>query len=1068
MPIFTGGRAKAQEAASRRQEEKIRSSLPPTVQGFHHVSVEDTVQAFESHADNGLREDDAIARLERYGRNELFGDTGPSVFKILLDNTFNAMNFVLTIALAFSFVVRDYPVAITLVVVIVTNTAIGFAQEFKGEKTMAALRAMSSPTGRVVRKGERHIPEDFKEVIAEVPDEETDAGEPSSPDNERPGVLEEALSLKAKERKSDVREPVEEQRVAREPIDIPTGDIVIGDLVVLEEGDIVAADIRLISAVNLEIDEALLTGESLPVRKIINLPPGTATVVPVPDRKNLAFKNTTVTKGRGRGIVIGTGLNTEIGKIAKSLTTSAQADSGTKKSDKTPLQRTLDKMMYALLGIALLLGVVVFGANGFKWSNETLLYAVSVGVAIIPEGLPAVLVVVLAQGVSRMAKQKAIVRKIASLEALSKVTDICSDKTGTLTQGKMVVTQAWIGQVSYSISGRGLEPFGDIYLQGDALTKVPRADLESSDAFYRTALVTNLCKTSTLYLDEEDNRWKSTGDPTEVALDVFSRKVLQEDDPFVKSLEFMGEQPFDPSIKRMSVAYFDRAKGKVWIFVKGALERVLEMSVSCAGRDGIAPITPEFISNAQNETENLASQALRVLSFGFKVLDATAIEGESAEDLLERLGLSKRLKMEENLTFLGLIGMYDPPRNETKRSVNECIQAGITVRMATGDHITTARAIAKQVDIITTSEASDTALVVPASDFDALPAEQADTLPKLPRVLARCAPESKVTLVKALHKRGKFVAMTGDGSNGWLKMLHWAILYSYALPPSDAPALKAADIGIAMGLGGSEVTKSIASIVLTDDNFATIVAAVSEGRRIFENITKFVVHLFTGNIAEVIVLVIGLACRNKYGEAIFPMSPIQILWVNMVTSSPVALALGQEKASSDIMKRPPKSVQSGVFTTEVLMDMTIYGIAQGVLSLATFLIGIFANGASFSDSGHCNHSYDVAENCEPIFRARSAAFLTLTVLLLVHGFNCRHARKSAFKSRLHANKLLLGVFVFGLVSTVATIYIPFLNTDIFMQSRMTWEWGLVIGSVFIFQAVVEIYKAAKRRYMTIV
>ncbi|KXS09138.1 calcium ATPase, partial [Gonapodya prolifera JEL478] len=757
----------------------------------------------------------------------------------------------------------------------------------------------------------------------------------------------------------------------------------------------------------------------------------------------IAFKNSTVTKGRGRGIVVGTGLNTEIGKIAKSLGSDPQdGTKSSKKSDKTPLQITLERTMYVLLGVAIVLGVVVFAASGFRWSNETLLYAVSVGVAIIPEGLPAVLIVVLSQGVSRMAKQKAIVRKISSLEALGKVTDIVSDKTGT------AVTQAHIAQTSYIISARGLQPSGDIFVKngGSSSVTVSKSDIQATNtALYRAALVAYLCKTSTLYLDD-DQHWKATGDPTEVALDVFSRKALDENDEFVNNLEFMGEQPFDPSIKRMSVAYLDRKAGQVWVLVKGAVERTLECSIEAATKNGFAPISEDFLSSIHNETENLASEALRVLSLAYKVFDVSLLENETAVDLFERLGLDKRLVLEHGLTFLGLVGMYDPPRHETKGAVLECIQAGITVRMATGDHITTARAIAQQVSIIGASEATDPALVVAAAEFDNLAPEEVDARPKLPRVLARCAPASKVGVVRALHKREKFVAMTGDGSN-------------------DAPALKAADIGIAMGLGGSEVTKSIASIVLTDDNFATIVAAIQEGRRIFENITKFIVHLFTGNIAEVIILVIGLACRNKYGEAIFPMSPIQILWVNMVTSSPIALALGQERASSDIMRKPPKPIKSGVFTTEVIMDMIVYGVAQGVLSLATFLIPVFATGTSFSDSGHCNHSYAPSENCDTIFKARATAFVTLTLQLLVHGFNCRHARKSAFKSRLHANKSILAIAVLGLILTGVTVYIPFVNTDVFMQGGITWEWGLIIGSTIIFQAIVELYKGLKRRYM---
>jgi Na+-exporting ATPase len=847
----------------------------------------------------------------------------------------------------------------------IINSAIGFYQEYKGEKTMEALKNMSSPISRVLRNHEIEL--------------------------------------------------------------IPTREVVPGDIVYLEEGDICPADMRLCQAVNLELDEALLTGESLPVSKFSEPIVDDTNAIGVGDRKNMAFMNTIVTKGRGHGIVISSSLCTEIGKIAESLSDDNK-DTGPPPGvnpvwwkvqgwlgwhSKTPLQVTMDKLMYALLGVAIVLGVVVFATAGFVFSESLLLYAVSVGVAILPEGLPAVVTVTMSVGVARMAKQKAIVRRLNALEALGQVTNICSDKTGTLTEGKMVVTRFWVGGKEYDVDGKGLLPQGDIVLKGTD-KGISTTDIKSDQNMYMMMLVCKKCTTCDLFQDEEDGNWKSTGDPTEVALEVVARKALDPQDAFIGELEFVGEHPFDATIKRMTTVYYHRSTNQLYLFVKGAMERVLEVSSSYATEGGSVPVDATIGPLAEQKMLGMAGDAMRVLGLGYKVSPLTVPLAEPIANTMVSLGWDDRAKCEEGLTFLGVIGMFDPPRKETLPAVRVCHNAGITVHMATGDHPKTAEAVAKLVEIITPQEPG---LVLPASEFDKMTDAQIDALVHLPNVLARCSPQTKVKMVDALHRRGLFVAMTGDGSN-------------------DAPAIKKSDVGIAMGLGGSEVTKQVAAIVLTDDNFETIVNAVAEGRRIFLNITKFVVHLLSGNVAEVIALICGLAMRDYSGEAIFPMSPIQILWLNMFTSSPVALCLGQEAADPDIMLRPPRSKKEGLFSKEVLWDTFAYGIFMGIISLAAF-IGVLYSYAVPNTLPHCNH-YNPDSACNGVYIARGTSFTTLTFFLLVHGFNCRDSRRSMFNMRLYENKLLFWTILVTAIATILTLYIPFVNDQIFGQMGLSW------------------------------
>jgi potassium/sodium efflux P-type ATPase len=873
------------------------------------------------------------------------------------------MNVILGAALVVSIVVVDWIKVSVLVLVIVSNSGIGFAQEYKSEKTMDALRNMSAPNARVLRNGEYEL--------------------------------------------------------------VPAKDIVPGDIVSLEMGDIVPADMRLIEAVNLETDEAFLTGESMPIAKKITALEREANAAPVGDRKNCAYMNSTVSKGRGVGVVVFIGFKTEVGKIATMVSDSKGKD------EKTPLIRSLSNMMYACACTALVLGVVVFAVNKFEWSNDVFLYAISVGIAILPEGLPAVITVSFALGMKRMSKQKALVRRLAAIETVGQVTNICSDKTGTLTEGKMTVKEAWIGGHVYVISGKAIEPVGEmseVVAEGENI-KVDAVMIQKREALDNALLIATLCVTSTLSLETETNEWKAYGDPTEIALHVMAHKMKYFKTEIIndRKLEFAGEYPFDSSVKRMTTVY--SKNGKYSYYVKGALERVLDLCDDAIESEGIVKMDQALKDKIHFQMEQFASKGMRVLALATKVTDEFSQE-------------SKREDVEKGLTLVGIVAIYDPPRAESLPAVLQCREAGIVVHMATGDHAKTAEAIARDVGILRPEDAPGAPLVLRAADFDKLTNEEIDAMAELPRVLARCSPETKVKLIHALHRRKKFVAMTGDGVN-------------------DAPAVKQADIGVAMGIAGSDVTKQAAEITLTDDNFQTIMVAVREGRRLFVNATNIAQHLLSGNVSEVIVLVIGLAIGDLDGLPVFPMSAIQILWLNMITSSPVALALGMEDAAKDVMKHPPRSTEQSLFSQQLLTDTAFYGIVLGAFSLGSFTYYIHDSYGLGSIPAGCAKKF-AGEQCQSLFEARAVAFYSLSVLILIHGFNCRHSRYSMFRSKTQ-NKALWFSVLFGLATTLPTAFIPTVNTGMFEQSGFKPIWWLIILlQCFVFIIISEFYKFVKR------
>lgn len=756
------------------------------------------------------------------------------------------------------------------------NISIGFFQEYRAEKRMDALRQLLSPTGIVLRDSEMRS--------------------------------------------------------------VHSSTIVPGDIVSMKTGDLVPADVRLFESMNFETDEALLTGESTPVTKSADV---TYTEdIGVGDRLNMVYSGSMVTRGRAKGIVVATGPKTEIGGIAESIR-AANKRKVRKLSDHrnefnnvtifervkfvtlwlrdwmgiilcvttgTPLQRKLSKLAYLLFLLAIVFALVVLSANKFNLTHQVCIYAISLGIAIIPESLIAVLSISMAMGTRAVAKRHVIVRKLDGLEDLGGVTNICSDKTGTLTQGKMVTSKVWIiktGQLITVDTPVANDPTaGKVVVETGCVefgpkigtpkreeapskkTPTPSRFVDSDILEFVTPAA--LCNLATVRKDRNTNKWNATGDPTEIALQVFAERFGLGKARLMHEWAGKSEFPFDSAVKRMAVIYEHRQKG-AWVFVKGAVERVLDVCTDVNIGNDCLPLNDQFKKHILTQMEKFASQGLvyprftglmkRVLAIGHKQWRGPA-DRDTPRDLVER-----------DITLLGLVGIYDPPREESLHAVRECHKAGIKVHMLTGDHPTTASAIAKSVGIIPENLAERApeiakTMVMTAVQFDNLTDAEIDNLQTLPLVIARCSPNTKVRMIDALHRRHACAAMTGDGVN-------------------DSPSLKKADIGIAMGMSGSDVAKDASEIVLMDDNFASIVSAIEEGRRIFDNICRFVLHLLCSNVGEVILLIIGLAFRDGNNVAVFPLAPLQILWINMITSSFPAIGLGMEKASRDVMKRKP-------------------------------------------------------------------------------------------------------------------------------------------------------------------
>ncbi|KAK7018658.1 hypothetical protein VNI00_018344 [Paramarasmius palmivorus] len=1033
----------------------------------HAIDGLEVVRHLNSHPNNGLSEAEAAERLAEYGENILDGGGGASAFKVLFRQVANALTLVLVAAMALSYGVRDWVEGAVITAVIAINVLVGFFQEYKAEKSMDALRSLSSPTANVIRNGET--------------------------------------------------------------VSVPAKSVVPGDIVNIKMGDVVPADLRLLSVSNLEIDEALLTGEALPVQKITEAMKiemdgenGSTVAIGAGDLVNMAFASTVVTKGRGRGVVVATGMRTQVGGIALSMSNRRSDDKGDMPMririyekimtiaglrTGTPLQIKLSKLAYVLLIAAVILTIVVFGVAEFDISTEVAIYAIALAIGVIPEGLIAVLTITMSAGTIRMAKEHVIVRRLNALEALGGITDICSDKTGTLTQGKMIVKKVWIPSaeaaprdLEVESTAGALNPEGRILEQSKLAKETDSHSTvvnptEMDAALKELVTVASLCNVATISKGQED-QWTSTGDPTEVALQVFAHKlgmgrpslvdVSSSTDPLSdkndaqtldtvtdsKRYSLKNEYPFDSSLKRMSTVYIDHMfPMNPIVLLKGAVERVLDASASYL-KDGksagvyrpeenmadirmaeVAPLDDNARTAILSKMEEIAAQGLRVLALASKRMDiagdvkavndsvSIVTSGDKNEvDIV--LGRLAREQVEQDMVFIGLVGIYDPPRPESVAAVKACKEAGITVHMLTGDHAATATAIAKELRIVEPD--APKGAIMHASEFNRLTNQEIDALPTLPLVIARCSPETKVRMIEAGRRRGKYLAMTGDGVN-------------------DAPALSLAPVGIAMGMGGSDVAKDASDLVLTDDNFDSIRSAIREGRRLFDNIQRFILHLLSVNIGEVLLLVIGLAFKDEEGQSVFPLSPLSVLWINMITSSAPAFGLGLEKAAVNVMKRPPHDIKAGIFTWPVIIDCIFYGVIMGATSMLSF-VAVIWGGYDGNLGIDCNRSKSDA--CVPVFRARSVVFATLIFDILFYSWELKSLDRpllnitpgQPFWVDLWNNQVLFWSVIIGCASVPLTVYVPGLNTNVFHQTGITWEWGVIVGMTLVFIVSCELWK----------
>lgn len=846
---------------------------------FHTKSASEVAKSLQTDIDKGLSDGQVQERIEKYGENRLKEKKGRSLVQMILDQFKDFMVLILIIASVLSIILGEIVDGGVIIGIVILNAILGVVQENKASNALNALKAMAAPKAKVIRNG----------II--------------------------------------------------QSIDSP--EIVPGDIVLLEAGDYVAADLVLIESINLKIDESALTGESVAVDKDAgDIPSENA---PLADRKNCAYMSTIVTYGRGKGIVVGTGMSTEIGKIADMLN---EAEEG-----QTPLQKKMASFGKTLGIVCLIVCAVIFGLGLLRGEDilEVFLTAVSLAVAAIPEGLPAVLVVVLAMGMQRMIKRHAIMKRLSAVETLGSTTVICSDKTGTLTQNKMTVVKVYDGEEEWEVTGTGYKVEGSI--------SHSNKDMSVIDMLLKTAVLCN---------DARIKDESVIGDPTEGALIVLGAKGGYDREELNNKYPRLQEFPFDSDRKLMSTQHL--IDGKYIMLTKGAPDMILSRCTHISVNGQVRPITDEDKSRLNKINNDYAKQALRVLGYAYKEVSKEATLTQEENDLI----------------FCGLTGMIDPPRTEVKEAIKVCKKAGIRVVMITGDHITTASAIAKELGII---ESDDQAME--GHDIDKYDEQAFIQLVPNINVFARVSPEHKVKIVQAIKANGEIVAMTGDGVN-------------------DAPALKKADIGIAMGITGTDVSKEAADMVLTDDNFTSIVDAVEEGRIIYGNIRKFVGFLLSCNIGEILLVFVAILCGWPV-----PLVPIQLLWINLLTDSFPAFALGLEAGEKGMMEKKPRDPNEPLVDRFMRIAIIFQSIGLAVAALGSYRLGFIMAG-------------DVSED-SALLVARTFCFTTLILGEMLRAYSAKSESATIFKMKLFDNKFLNYSVLFSIVLLVIVVYVPFLQ-----------------------------------------
>ena len=847
---------------------------------------------------SGLSSEEASRRLEQYGPNELKEKKKKTMFMMLLDQFKDFMILVLIAAAVISGIVGEASDTIAIIIIVVLNAVIGFVQEYRAEKAMEALKKMAAPSAVVMR---------------------------------------DAM-----------------------PSTVPASNIVPGDIVVLEAGNIVPADLRIIESAMLKTEEAALTGESLSVEK--HTRSIDEETLPLGDRKNMAYKGTTVSYGRGQGLVVATGMDTELGRIAAMIQDEDEV--------KTPLQKRLAVFGQRLAIAVLVICAIVFGLGVMRGEEPLLmlLTAISLAVAAIPEALPAVVTISLALGARKLIKQNALIRKLPAVETLGSVTYICSDKTGTLTLNKMTVEEIWAD--------------GDI----KRVKELNSQSIKASDTFFTALALSNDAKT-----DAENN---IIGDPTEIALYNIAKDNGFDKAAIEQTMPRVAEIPFDSERKRMTT--FHKSADGIVSFTKGAVEFLIEKSEHILTSDGLKELNRAEVLKI---SERMAADGLRVLCIAMRTWDSPPAD-MSPENV------------ETGLTVLGLAGLMDPPREEAKEAIRLCKTAGIKPVMITGDHPATAAAIARRLGIIEDGDG-----VMTGRELQELPLEDFEKRVDSIGVYARVAPEQKLKIVRALQDKGQFVAMTGDGVN-------------------DAPALKRADIGIAMGITGTDVSKEASKMILLDDNFATIVRAVKEGRRIFDNIRKFIKYTMTSNSGEIWTIFLA----PFFGLPV-PLLPIHILWINLVTDGLPGLALAAEPSEKGIMNKPPRHPQESIFAQSLGIHIIWVGLLMGFTSIFTQAWSIKTGNAHW----------------------QTMVFTVLCLSQMGHVLAIRSDSESLFSQGLFSNKPLLGAFLLTFALQMATIYVPFMN-PIFKTEPLSFNelmFTLALSSVVFF--AVEIEKFFRRK-----
>ena len=901
-----------------------------------HLTIDEVVQTLEANSSLGLASDEARARLQKYGPNQLKEKKPVSPFSIFLSQFQNFIVWILIAAALVSGFLKEWVDASAIIVIVILNAILGFVQEYRAEKSMAALKKLSSPTSKVIRDGQHGV--------------------------------------------------------------IASHELVPGDLIALEAGDNIPADSRIVwLTANLSTQEASLTGESTPVLKAI-LPLGKSLPVspvaggadrqeiPLAERANMAYMGTSVAAGKARALVCETGMQTELGKIAGMIQEV--------KEEATPLQKKLEEFGKWIVYLCFILVGLVFLLEWLRGGKliDVFLIAVSLAVAAIPEGLPAVVTIALALGVQRMVKRHALIRKLPSVETLGCATVICSDKTGTLTKNEMTVQVVSADNALLKVTGVGYEPKGDFLFNEKAVNPVDYPGLHTA---LRCAVLCNGAE-----LQKNNGGYKIVGDPTEGALLSVAAKAGLWKEKLEEQFLFTEEIPFDSERKKMTIVRKDK-EGLV-AFVKGAPDILLGDCTAIEEKGSARALTDDDRKKILTVNSDLANSALRVLAVAYSRLDTAPRAYEAT--LIER-----------ELTFAGLIAMIDPPREEVKKAIAECARAGIKSVMITGDHKNTAVAIAKELGFF-----KEGSLALTGEELDRLSDEQfAKEVERIP-VYARVSPEHKLRIVRAWRSKGEIAAMTGDGVN-------------------DAPAVKEADIGVAMGITGTDVTKEVSDMVITDDNFASIVAAVEEGRGIYDNIKKFVHYLLSCNAGEILVMFVS----SLVGLPV-PLLPIHILWINLVTDGFPALALGVDSVDPHIMRRPPRKINEKVVTKQRAFLMLAQGAFIAFCSLLAFTFVLFIEK-------------------EGIERARTAAFIVLSCSQLFHSYNCRSMTESLFKIGIFTNKKLILATGVSFFLQMAVVYIPFLQKIFKTEALGIFDWVLVVGISSFPLWAMEIVKLINRK-----